>query len=144
MNLRLNKSHTFNMLYMIFYVIAGTHLYKIVLIPFLWLDHVDFWSSFLFLPNDLFMLSTLSKTGIWYKQSPFGTQGLETKTHLENTFTLNTLTSVCIISILFSIHFLWCWQGEFVQWSRASLVGDHFLYSCDLNVSVSGDVVRRK
>ena len=144
MNLRLNSSHTFNMLYMIFYVIAGTHLYKIVLIPFLWLDHVDFWSSFLFLPNDLFMLSTLSKTGIWYKQSPFGTQGLQTKTHLENTFTLNTLTSVCIISILFSIHFLWCWQGEFVQRSRASLVGDHFLYSCDLNVSVSGDFVRRK
>ena len=75
------------MLYMIFYVIAGTHLYKIVLIHFLWLDHVDFWSSLLFLPNDLFMLSTLSKAGIWYEQSPFGTQGLQTKTHLENTFT---------------------------------------------------------
>ena len=28
--------------------------------------------------------------------------------------TLYTLTSVCIFSILFSIHFLRCWQGEFV------------------------------
>ena len=26
----------------------------------------------------------------------------------------NTLTSVCIFSILFSIHLLGCWQGEFV------------------------------
>ena len=28
--------------------------------------------------------------------------------------TLYTLTSVCIFSILFSIHFLKCWMGEFV------------------------------
>ena len=28
--------------------------------------------------------------------------------------TLYTLTSVCIFSILFSIQFLMCWQGEFV------------------------------
>ena len=28
--------------------------------------------------------------------------------------TLYTLTSVCIFSILFSIHLLVCWQGEFV------------------------------
>ena len=40
--------------------------------------------------------------------------------------------SVCIFSTLFSIHFLGCWQGEFVQQSRASLVDDHFLYSHDL------------
>ena len=38
--------------------------------------------------------------------------------------TLYTLTSVCIFSILFSIHSLTHWQGEFDQ-SRASLVGDH-------------------
>ena len=50
------------------------------------------------------------------------------------TVTLYTLTSVCIFSILFSIHFLWYWQGEFVYQSRASLVGDHFLYSHDLDV----------
>ena len=37
---------------------------------------------------------------------------------------LYTQTSVCIFSILFSIHFLKCWQGEF---SIASFVGDHFL-----------------
>ena len=28
--------------------------------------------------------------------------------------TLYTLTSLCIFSILFTIHFLMCWQGEFV------------------------------
>ena len=54
--------------------------------------------------------------------------------HLERvvTLTLYILTSVCIFSILFSIHFLRCWQGEFVKQSGASLVGDHFLYSRDL------------
>ena len=53
--------------------------------------------------------------------------------------TLYTLTSVYIFSILFSIHFLWCWQGEFVKQSRASLVGDHFFYSHDLNVCFDCD-----
>ena len=43
--------------------------------------------------------------------------------------TLYTLTSVNIFSILFSIQFLQCGQGEFVYQSRASLVGDHVLYS---------------
>ena len=32
-----------------------------------------------------------------------------------NIITLNTLTSECIFSLLFSIHFLRCWQGEFVS-----------------------------
>ena len=50
-----------------------------------------------------------------------------------------TLSSVCIFSILFSILFLRCWQGEFVQ---QSLVGDHFLYSCDLDVWFRGAIVR--
>ena len=48
--------------------------------------------------------------------------------------TLHSLTSVYIFSILSSICFLRCWQGEFVEQSIASLVGDHFLYSCDPNV----------
>ena len=48
--------------------------------------------------------------------------------------TLCTLTSVCMFSILFYIHFLKCQRGEFMQQSRASLVGDRFLYSRDLNV----------
>ena len=56
----------------------------------------------------------------------------------EGLFTLYTLTSACIFSILLFIHFLRCWQGEFVHQSKASkkasLVGDHFLYSHDLNV----------
>ena len=36
------------------------------------------------------------------------------QTHYMMSFTLHTLTSVCIFSILSSIHFLMCWQGEFV------------------------------
>ena len=54
-----------------------------------------------------------------------------------------TLTSVCIFSILALMHFLRCWQGEFVYQSKASFVGDHFLYSQDLNVWFSGDNVGR-
>ena len=46
--------------------------------------------------------------------------------------TLYTLASACIFSVLLPMHFLECWQGEFVKPSRASLVGDHFLYSCSL------------
>ena len=48
---------------------------------------------------------------------------------------------VGIFSILFSIHYLGCWQGEVVKQSRLSLVGDHFLYSQDLNVWFGGDNV---
>ena len=57
--------------------------------------------------------------------------------------TLYTLTSVCIFSILFSVNFLRCWQGEFVEQSRASLVGGHFLHSHDLTVLLRGDIVGR-
>ena len=46
-------------------------------------------------------------------------------------FTFYTPTSVYIFSILFSMHFLRWWQGEFVEKSRASLGEDHFLHSCD-------------
>ena len=53
------------------------------------------------------------------------------------------MTSVCIFSILFSIHFLRCWQGEFVWQSRASLVVDHFLYSHYGVRWFRGDIVRR-
>ena len=57
--------------------------------------------------------------------------------------TFYNLTSECKLSILCSIHFLRCWQGEFVQQSRASLVGDHFLYSRNLNVWFGYNIVRR-
>ena len=50
---------------------------------------------------------------------------------------------VFIFSILFTVHLLGCCQGEFVYESRVSLVGDHFLYSHDINVWFSGDIVRR-
>ena len=55
-------------------------------------------------------------------------------TSLTDPLTLYTITSVCIFSILLSKHFLRCWQGEFISQSRASLVGDHFLYFHNLNV----------
>ena len=60
----------------------------------------------------------------------------------EKILTIYTLTSVCIFSILFSMHFLRCWQGEFVYRSKASFVDNHFLYLCDLNVLFRGDIVR--
>ena len=59
---------------------------------------------------------------------------LEIQTTVNPVLTHYTLTSECIFSILFSIHFTRCKQEEFVQQSRASLVGDHFLYSHDLCV----------
>lgn len=39
---------------------------------------------------------------------------------------LYTLTSACRFSILFFVHLLRCYQGEFVWPSRVSLVGDQF------------------
>ena len=48
-----------------------------------------------------------------------------------------------MFSISLNIHFIRCWQGEFGYLSRASLVSDHFLYSCDLNVWLTVDAVRR-
>ena len=48
-----------------------------------------------------------------------------------------------IFSRLFSIHFLWCWQGEFLHLSIGSLSCDLLLYSYDLKVWFSSDTVRR-
>ena len=53
------------------------------------------------------------------------------------------LVSNTVISKQFSINFLWWWHGEFVKQSRASSVGDHFLYSQDPNIWFRGYVVRR-
>lgn len=57
--------------------------------------------------------------------------------------TLYTLASICIYSILPPTHFLCYWQGEFVQQSTASFVGDHFCYSHDCYVWFRCDIVRR-
>ena len=51
-----------------------------------------------------------------------GKQNRKPKMKLCANFTLYTLTSVCIISILFSIHFQRCWLEEFVYQSRANLL----------------------
>ena len=50
------------------------------------------------------------------------------------TLILYTLRSVCMFSILFSVQFLRCWQGEFVQQSRASSFCNNFLSFPDLNI----------
>ena len=51
----------------------------------------------------------------------------------------NHLQAVCIFSIVFSILFIRCGQGEFLQQSRVSLVSDHLLYSHGLDVWFRGD-----
>ena len=57
--------------------------------------------------------------------------------------TLYTLTSLCIFSTLFSIHFLGSNKENLWNHQRALWVADHFLYSCDLNLLFRGDSVRR-
>lgn len=56
---------------------------------------------------------------------------------------LYTLISFCLLifSLIFSINFLWHWLGKSVKQSRALLVGNHFLYSCDCNFWFRGDTV---
>ena len=68
---------------------------------------------------------------------------LRSKADVETHLTLHTLTLVCILSLLVCLHFLRCWQGEFVQQSRASSVDDLSLHSRDLNAWFRGDIVRR-
>ena len=65
------------------------------------------------------------------------------KNPLKYRLTLYSLTWECIFSILFSIHLLRCWQGEFVYQSRVFQAGDHFLYSRDLTVWFRGDSIGR-
>ena len=52
-----------------------------------------------------------------------------------------TLASVCIFSMLFSIYFVRCWQGDVLWQTRASLVFNPFLYCRYLNVRFRGDTV---
>ena len=61
-----------------------------------------------------------------------------------NLLTCCILISVWMFSILFCIHFLRCWQGEFVEQSRASLVGDHFISCHELNEWFRGDIISNK
>ena len=45
---------------------------------------------------------------------------------------LSTLRSVCIFSILFYIHFLWCQQGEFNSWELLLSVAFSFILVTEL------------
>ena len=84
------------------------------------------------------VLAVLVKKNLYYlfNQSNAFTN-FEIGTSIFPQVALYTLLSECIVSILFCIHFLICLTV------RASLVGDHFLYSHDLNVWFRGDIVRR-
>ena len=58
-------------------------------------------------------------------------------------FVFNPLepTSMWIFSLLLSLNFHGCWQGEFAWQSRVSSIGDHPLYSIDLNVGFRGKLL---
>ena len=81
------------------------------------------------------------------KWTPFKTMLSEISTTILSPWIQNILqasqTSICIFFIQLPRHFVAFWQGEFVQQSRASLVGDHLLYSYDLSIWFRGDIVRR-
>ena len=63
-----------------------------------------------------------------------------TQKHLS--VTLYTLTSVYMFSILLLLYFPFYWQGEFVEQSRVSLVGDHFHHSFDLILRFDSNIER--
>ena len=80
-----------------------------------------------FVANDQTIFVTLSLSGLIYIVNIYVMQKgckKKEKYQLED-LTLYTQTSGCIFSKLFSIHFLGFRQGEFVQQSRSSIVGDH-------------------
>ena len=62
-----------------------------------------------------------------------GVKGLADQTHVQM-LTLYTLTSVYMFSMLFSIHIIRFWEGEFDKQSIASVVDDYFLSLYDFNV----------
>ena len=63
-----------------------------------------------------------------------------TQKHLS--VTLYTLTSVYMFSILLLFYFPFYWQGEFVEQSRVSLVGDHCDHSFDLILRFDSNIER--
>ena len=58
-------------------------------------------------------------------------------------WTLYTLKSICIISILFTIHLIGWWKGEFVYQSTPSLAGDHLLKSRDFHFWIRADIASK-
>ena len=58
--------------------------------------------------------------------------------------TLSSRTLAFIFSTLFYVRLLWHWQAwRIFRLSGASYLGDHFLYSHDLYISIKGDTVRK-
>ena len=62
--------------------------------------------------------------------------GVTLKSYTFDSQLSSLLTPYISMHILLSVlnHFLRCRHGEFVSQSKASLVGDYFFYSRDLNV----------
>ena len=92
------------------------------------------------------MVSAAYLRFIWLQCNPkwpFFSKSMFWTPHCLHFVALYTLTSVCIFSTLFFIHFPRCWQGEFVIQSKGSLPGDHFLYSHYFNVWFRSDIVGR-
>ena len=81
-----------------------------------------------------FKAATLYKSVGPYQQTIYI---LKSKKYLTSTL------KVCKFSILFSILFLWYFNGEFVWWSKAAWHFNYFLHSCDCNVWFRGDTVGR-
>ena len=65
------------------------------------------------------------------------------KKKLPSVLTLCSMRSVCLFSMLFFEHFSWYWQENLYIKQKLCFVGDHFLYSSDLNVLFSNNTVRR-
>ena len=66
-----------------------------------------------------------------------------TQTSLAFTITLR-FTNICIFTILFSLYVLLRWQEEFVSQLRATLVGDPFLNSRNLQLLIQGWYCKEK
>ena len=84
----------------------------------------------------LFMCYKLMCSGVWATQVLKSVWIICSTTTLFMSIVFNPLhpNISCIFSLLSSIYFLKYWKGEFGSQSRGSLVGDHFLYSLDINL----------
>ena len=84
------------------------------------------------------MITALRSSWLVDNDPPGQCQRKCTWNSMENTLTLYTRTSVSIFSSLFSIHFLWSGQGEFVWQSKHHRLGIIFFI---LTISMNGSAV---
>ena len=110
------------------------------------LCHTDFilacHAKFLISINEIW--SMIQSVVQFVVQSVIQSDQIQVFSTLLNGETPNPQYPVCMFSILFSIHFPRCWQGEFVKQSRASSKRDHFLCSSDFNLCNSEVIWKEK